>query len=132
MLAEPKAVYLDVRSPEEFAQGHPAGAFNVPLAFLEPGRGPSQPNPEFLQVAGRHFPTDTILLVGCLSGGRSQRACDLLARAGFTNLSNVEGGFGGGRDRTGGVIRGWRDCGLPTASGEAAERSYAHLTRASD
>jgi rhodanese-related sulfurtransferase len=132
MLSDPNVVYLDVRSPEEFAQGHPAGAFNLPLAFLEPGRGPSRPNPEFLQIASRHFSPDTVVLVGCQSGGRSLRACDLLGQAGFTSLSNVQGGFGGGRDRSGGLVRGWRDCGLPTESGEPSGRSYTHLTKSSE
>jgi rhodanese-related sulfurtransferase len=132
MLADEKAVYLDVRSPEEFAQGHPAGAFNLPIAFLEPGRGPSRPNPEFVQIASRHFSTNTVLLVGCLSGSRSLRACEILGQAGFTNLSNVQGGFGGGRDRSGGLVLGWRDCDLPTGNGHPSGRSYTHLTGSSD
>jgi len=127
MTADPPAVYLDVRSPEEFAQGHPEGAMNVPLAFLEPGRGPSRPNPDFVEVVTSHLKPDTVLLVGCLSGGRSLRACDLLAAAGYSNLSNIQGGFGGARDRSGVEIRGWRDCGLPIESGQPAGRCYADL-----
>jgi len=41
----PDATYLDVRTEEEFAQGHPAGAINLPVMFMIPGR--PQPNPDF-------------------------------------------------------------------------------------
>lgn len=38
---------------------------------------------------------DAPLVVGCLSGKRSAAACDILAGAGYTSLSNVEGGYQG-------------------------------------
>ena len=34
--------YLDVRSVPEFAQGHPAGAYNVPLIHMGPGGQPAE------------------------------------------------------------------------------------------
>ena len=38
--------------------------------------------------------------------------------AGFTDVSNVRGGFGGARDDTGRVvIPGWREAGLPVETG---------------
>ena len=40
------AVYLDVRTVEEFAAGHPEGALNVPILFF--GERGSTSNPEFL------------------------------------------------------------------------------------
>lgn len=113
-------VYLDVRSAEEFAAGHPEGAYNVPIAHA--AEGGLAPNPDFAAVVGRNFAPDARLLVGCAMGGRSARACELLAAQGFRNLVNVHGGFSGARD-----VPGWKARGFPTASGEPPERSYAHL-----
>jgi rhodanese-related sulfurtransferase len=128
MTNEDGVVYLDVRTAHEFEQGHPPGAYNVPVVLLDPAGGPAQPNSEFLAVVEAHLPKDTKLLVGCLSGGRSQRACRILAEAGYVDLTNVQGGFGGSRDRTGRVIVvGWRDAGLPVESGQPSGRSYAEL-----
>jgi len=122
-------VYLDVRTEDEYDQGHPAGAYNVPVVLFDPAGGPARPNPDFLAVVGAHLPKETKLIVGCLSGGRSQRACEMLLQAGYVDLANVRGGFGGARDRTGQVIVvGWRDSGLPTETGQPAGRAYAELT----
>ncbi|MBV8454766.1 MAG: rhodanese-like domain-containing protein [Deltaproteobacteria bacterium] len=111
----PEAIYLDVRTEEEFAQGHPAGAINIPVVFLKPGAAP-QPNDSFLAVAEKLLPQDKPLVVGCMAGGRSQRACEILEQAGYSNLTNVRGGFGGARDATGAVVVvGWRDAGLPVS-----------------
>lgn len=110
------AVYLDVRTEAEFAQGHPAGAINIPVVFIK-GPGQLEVNPEFLEVSAKVLPGDATLVVGCQSGGRSQRACELLQEAGYTDLINVRGGFGGARDASGQiVVRGWRDAGLPVSS----------------
>lgn len=106
------AVYLDVRTPEEFAAGHPAGARNVPVFLIDPATGRPRPNPEFVAVVQRRFPAGTRLLVGCQSGMRSQRACELLAEVGYTDLANVQGSFGGTPD-----VPGWRDAGLPVETG---------------
>jgi rhodanese-related sulfurtransferase len=118
---EPSTVYLDVRTPEEFAAGHPAGAVNVPVMFFRAGQAAA--NADFVATVQRLFPPDTAVLVGCQAGGRSQRGAELLAAAGYRNVSNVQGGFGGARDDTGRlVIPGWRDAGLPieTGSGTAS------------
>ena len=113
---DPAAVYLDVRTPEEFAAGHPAGAINVPVLFFRGGQ--STPNADFVASVQKLVPPTTPLLVGCQAGGRSQRGAELLVAAGYTDVSNVRGGFGGARDDTGRlVIPGWRDAGLPVATG---------------
>lgn len=114
LTAEPSAVYLDVRTPEEFDAGHPAGARNVAVFFFDPATGRPRPNPDFLAIVQRHLPPTTTLLVGCQSGMRSQRACELLADAGYTDLANVQGGFGGTDDTAG-----WKDSGLPVETGGA-------------
>src|SRR5579864_6787647 len=79
------AVYLDVRTEEEFEAGHPAGARNVPILILDPASRQPRPNPEFVATVQRHLAPSTKLVVGCQSGGRSQRACELLADAGYTD-----------------------------------------------
>ena len=118
-----EAVYLDVRSEEEFAQGHPTAAINIPI-FIFRGPGQPEPNPEFLAVAEKVLAKDKQLVVGCMAGGRSQRACEALEQAGFQRLANVRGGFGGARDATGEVVvKGWRDSELPV-SAEVEDGGY--------
>jgi rhodanese-related sulfurtransferase len=126
--SDPAAVYLDVRTEAEFEAGHPAGARNVPVMQFDPATRQPRPNPDFVAVVQRNFPPTTKLLVGCQSGVRSLRACNLLADAGYTDVTNVEGGFGGARDQNGQLIfAGWRDAGLPTQSGQPPDASYADL-----
>jgi len=81
------ATYLDVRSIPEFQQGHPQGAFNVPLLHLDPETGQMRPNPEFLAVVKANFPRQAPMVVGCKMGGRSQQACEILASAGFEDVT---------------------------------------------
>jgi rhodanese-related sulfurtransferase len=117
--------YVDVRSESEFAAGHPAGAVNVPLLHKDERVGQMTPNREFLQVMQAAFPAEAKLLIGCQVGGRSAQAAQLLESAGFTDVSNVLGGFGGARDQMTGAVRaeGWRDAGLPVET-VAAGRTY--------
>ena len=126
--SHPDAIYLDVRTEAEFAQGHPAGAINVPVVFIK-GPGQMELNGEFVDVVAKTLPREKKLVVGCLAGGRSQRACELLEAAGYSDLTNVRGGFGGARDASGGmVVAGWRDAGLPV-SNEVGDNSYQTLRR---
>ncbi|XP_010466079.1 PREDICTED: thiosulfate sulfurtransferase 16, chloroplastic isoform X2 [Camelina sativa] len=61
--------YLDVRTPEEFSQGHPCGAINVP--YLKRGPSGMSKNPDFLEQVSSHFGQSDDIIVGCQSGGRS-------------------------------------------------------------
>lgn len=70
---------IDVRQPEEEAEGVIPGAKLIPLATL----------PEHLD----ELPRDREILIHCRSGGRSGRAVGLLQDAGFTNAVNVAGGI---------------------------------------
>jgi phage shock protein E len=70
-------VIADVRSPEEFQQGHLAGAVNLPLATLP-------------DSALKQFPDKTqLLLVHCLAGGRSAIAKRLLRANGYHRVYNL-------------------------------------------
>lgn len=124
------ALYLDVRSQREFEAGHPAGAINIPVAEPDPRTGQMAPSPEFQTVAEKTLPKDSVLLVGCMSGKRSEMACRILEQAGYTSLSNVAGGFGGAKDPAGRVIQpGWADSGLPVSTDNGEGVSYASLRR---
>ncbi len=126
MTGAPAHRYLDVRTTEEFAAGHAEGAINVPVAFMT-GAG-MQMNPDFLRVVEAALPKDTPLVVGCMAGGRSSRACEVLDRAGYTALHNIDGGFGGRRDPSGRVVqKGWVDLGLPVSKDTSAGTSYESL-----
>ena len=125
---QPGAVYLDVRTEAEFEAGHPAGARNVPVVFFDQTAGKPVPNPEFLAVVERNFAPTTKLVIGCQAGGRSQRACEILAEAGYGDVTNVRGGFGGAHDQSGRiVVPGWRDAGLPVETGATPGASYTEL-----
>jgi rhodanese-related sulfurtransferase len=126
--SNPDAIYLDVRTEPEFAQGHPDGAINVPVVFIK-GPGQMELNGEFVDVVAKTLPREKKLVVGCLAGGRSQRACELLEAAGYADLTNVRGGFGGARDASGQVVvAGWREAGLPVST-EVGDNSYQALRR---
>jgi len=125
--------YVDVRSTPEFADGHPAGAVNVPIFEPDEDTGQMMPNPDFVRVMKTAFPRDAKLLVGCQVGGRAVRAAQVLESFGFTNVTVVRGGFGGARDPIGRVVDpGWADSGLPVGKGRDAGRSYAVLLAKAD
>jgi len=120
--------YLDVRTEAEFIAGHPATAVNVPVFVRDAASGQMAPNPDFLAVVERHFPKDADVVVGCMSGMRSQRAAEMMANAGYVNLHNMQGGFGGARDQSGRTVTsGWAESGLPVCKDCGAENSYAGL-----
>jgi rhodanese-related sulfurtransferase len=114
-LMEEGYVYLDVRSTPEFAAGHPTGARNVPVAHM--GGGGMAPNPDFTRVVEANFARDARLILGCKSGGRSQRAAMMLEAAGFTSLLEMRGGMSGEGDAMGRLVEaGWASAGLPVST----------------
>lgn len=126
-------MYVDVRSTQEFADGHPAGAANVPIFEPDEDTGQMMPNPDFVRVMKAVFAPDAPLLVGCQVGGRAVRAAQVLESFGFTNVSVVRGGFGGARDPLGRVVDpGWADSGLPVGKGNSAGEPYQTLLAKAD
>ncbi|XP_051140335.1 thiosulfate sulfurtransferase 18 isoform X2 [Andrographis paniculata] len=82
---------LDVRTEEEFENGHFESAINIPYMFKTPqGR---VKNPKFmdqvLAVCGR----EDKLVVGCQSGVRSVYATTDLLQAEFKHVCNMGGGY---------------------------------------
>lgn len=76
---------VDVRTSAEWRAGHLDGAIHVPLARL----------PERIGELDRSAP----LLVYCQAGVRSAVAATALRRAGFTHVTNLEGGLDGYQGR---------------------------------
>ena len=72
------AVLLDVRTPQEYREGHISGGKNVPLQELD-------------RVTAVAPKKDTPLFVYCHSGARSSQAVRLLAQMGYTNIKNIGG-----------------------------------------
>ncbi len=108
-------VYIDVRMPEEFSQGHVPNARNIPVMIRGDGGVGIRMNPEFVDSVCAEVQSDCRIILGCQKGGRSQKAADLLTAVGFTNLHDMRGGFIGETDVLGNVtFPGWSSRGLPT------------------
>lgn len=116
------SAYIDVRTEGEFGAGHPASAVNIPVAFPNRATGQMTLNDEFVAVVSAHFTPDQALILGCQSGMRSQHAAEMLAQAGYTNVSNMRGGFGGSHDTPG-----WASSGLPSSTTCDDSNSYPAL-----
>ena len=122
------AVYIDVRTEAEFANGHPQGAVNIPVAFPDPARG-MMVNSDFVRVVEANFPREKKIILGCQAGPRSTSAANMLQQAGFQDVSNLLGGFGGMRDPTGKVSApGWASSGLPVSNDNGEGVSYQSLS----
>jgi rhodanese-related sulfurtransferase len=63
------ATLLDVRTPEEFAEGHLEGAVLIPVAELS--------------TRMAEIPRDRPIVAYCRSGARSERATEVLREAGY-------------------------------------------------
>jgi rhodanese-related sulfurtransferase len=86
---------LDVRSIAEYRAGHIPGAQLIPLDSLSAG--------ELSRTFRRPTPgREDTLYITCHAGPRALRAAEQLRRAGFKNLSLLEGG-----------TRRWQQLGLP-------------------
>jgi rhodanese-related sulfurtransferase len=70
-----KAVIIDVREPDEWQQGHLAGAGLLPLSTLERGVSP--------QELAKILPNDKIIYCYCLAGGRCDEAAAMLKPLGY-------------------------------------------------
>lgn len=79
LVEQENALLLDVRTPEEFAGGHPDGAVNIPHD----------------QVASRLAELgddkDRPVVIYCMMGGRAGKAKDVLVANGFSKVTNVGG-----------------------------------------
>ena len=76
---ESQALIVDVRTPEEFADGHYPGAINIPHESILDG----------LNQLG--VTADTAVILYCRSGNRSGQAEQALQEKGFTEARNAGG-----------------------------------------
>jgi rhodanese-related sulfurtransferase len=81
---EQKAVIIDVREPDEWQQGHLAGAGLLPLSVLERGMPP--------QELAKILPKDKIIYCYCLAGGRCEEAASMLRPLGY-DVRAIEPGY---------------------------------------
>lgn len=79
MQQETNFVVLDVRTPEEYAEGHIPGAINVPNETIGKDAIAALPDKE------------QKILVYCRSGNRSKKAAEKLAQQGYTNIVEIGG-----------------------------------------
>lgn len=75
------ALVLDVRTDTEFASGHILDAKHIPLDKLA----------ERLGELNKY--KDKPILVNCQRGGRSAKACEVLRKAEFKQVHNLQGGL---------------------------------------
>ncbi len=77
---------LDVREPDEHAEGALIGALHIPRGHLE------------AQVEGRIVDKDAPVIVYCAGGVRSAFAARTLGELGYSNVVSMAGGFGKWKD----------------------------------
>ena len=118
--------YVDVRSEEEFAALHPAGAVNIPLMHKRPMG--MVVNQEFVSAFQRAFPPGSKVVIGCAGGKRSLKAAELLEQLDYDEVVEQRAGMGGVQDPSGKVVElGWADCDLPCDRGTPPDRCWEHF-----
>lgn len=94
LIKDQRCYLVDVRTPEEYYDGHIAGAHLLPKSEVQARCGELPRDP------------DRAIVVYCEHGMRSTAVCSLLAQHGWQRLLNMTGGASA-----------WRECGLPVTSG---------------
>lgn len=84
---------VDVRTPQEYAEGHIHGAININVQ-----------SDDFQSKAEKELSKDSTILVYCRSGRRSLDAAEILTKLGY-KVVNLKGG----------IIE-WKDSGLPVTA----------------
>ncbi len=84
------ALVVDVREQAEYAQSHILNSRLLPLSQIE------------ARMADIEKFKDKPVIVYCATGNRSNSAAAILRKSGFSNVSNLSGGFGA-----------WQQAGLP-------------------
>lgn len=84
MLQEDKnSILIDVRSKQEYAEGHLANSINIPLYEMK--------------FQNDKIPTNkqNTIIVYCASGHRSRQAKEKLEKMGYTNVYSLKNGLDG-------------------------------------
>ena len=75
------AVIIDVRSPQEYREGHINGAISIPDYQIK------KSIQRFVDKK------DVLIILYCSTGHRSQKSQQILENIGYTNVYNVYGGI---------------------------------------
>lgn len=94
LMNKENAFVLDVRTQDEFSQGHISDAINIPLGLVD------------TRISDIHDKKSLPIILVCQSGNRSMQAARLLKKHGFANIYNLTGGMAS-----------WRQANLPVSSG---------------
>ncbi|MFR2534674.1 MAG: rhodanese-like domain-containing protein [Clostridia bacterium] len=78
---EPSTILIDVRSPQEYKEGHLEGSLNIPLYNIETQEESVLPDK-----------TQSII-VYCQSGNRSKKAMEILKKDGYQRVCHMKGGL---------------------------------------
>jgi thioredoxin len=105
----PAAPVIDVRTPEEFANGHLRNAQNIDW------------NSNNFEAGIAAFDKTKPVFVYCLSGGRSHSAAEKMRDIGFSEVYELEGG----------IIK-WRAANLPEENANAAGMSVSEFEQLLD
>ena len=75
-------ILLDVRSHQEYEEGHLNGAINIPTYDL------------YREAQKKLKDKDAIIIAYCTVGVRSENAINILRKMGYKNLYHLDGGIG--------------------------------------
>lgn len=75
------SIFLDVRTPEEYEEGHLEHSLNLPLHELK-------------KIDTLISDKDAYVYVYCLSGARSKRSAALMGHMGYTHVTDMGGIMG--------------------------------------
>ena len=84
-------ILIDVRTPQEYAEGHIAGSVNIPVQVLESNLS--------------QIPAGIPVVVYCRSGNRSAQAAQILSKNGYESIYDL------------GAISDWSRVGYPLEYG---------------
>lgn len=76
-----KAIYLDVRTPQEWSKGHIAKALHMDIFSDD------------FEAQLKKLDKNKTYYVYCAVGGRSSEATAVMAKLGFKHIYNMQGGF---------------------------------------
>lgn len=80
-MAQPDVQLVDVRTPEEFTEGHLENAINIDVTADD------------FDAKVASLDKEKPVMVYCKSGGRSAKASARLKELGFKNITDLEGGI---------------------------------------
>lgn len=75
------AILIDVRSNQEYREGHLQGAINIPDFEINK------------RIQNEIPKKNQMIIVYCQYGGRSRNAMEMLNKMGYTNVYNLYGGL---------------------------------------